>query len=529
MLKSRSFAPIAWLVAGVTVAVATPALAQLIDKTLAPNTANLGINKSLAQQVGVGRGNLTTPNSSAYIIARDPFRAIRRGRQIFQRKFTMSQGVGPIEGDGRGNINTNLIIGAGLADSCAACHALPRGSAGAGGAVVTRPDNRNAMHLFGLGLKEMLADEMTTTLRSIRSQASALARANGVSVRGRLSTKGVEFGNIIARPNGTFDTSEVDGVDPDLRVRPFFWHGDTVSIREFLVGAFNAEMGLEANDPELLSAANGSRFVTPAGMVIDGGTDRVEAPPVTSATNDSDGDGIANEIPTSIVDFMEFYLLNYFKPALGQVTTNAQNGRTLFGQVGCTSCHIPDFAIATDRRVADLETVFDSTRGNLNRLFATATPLFDETVDSSAHPSLKRAARDQFIVRNIYTDFKRHNLGPNFAERNFDGTTRTEFLTAPLWGVGMTAPYGHDGRSINLNEVILRHGGEALSSRNAYAGLSAANRDLILDFLNVLVLFPPDDTASTLDPGNRNAAGFPQFGHGSIALTVLFNNPADVE
>jgi hypothetical protein len=28
-----------------------------------------------------------------------------------------------------------------------------------------------------------------------------------------------------------------------------------------------------------------------------------------------DGDGAANEIPVSLVDYFEFYLLNYFKPA----------------------------------------------------------------------------------------------------------------------------------------------------------------------------------------------------------------------
>lgn len=34
-------------------------------------------------------------------------------------------------------------------------------------------------------------------------------------------------------------------------------------------------------------------------------------------------------------------------------------------------------------------------------------------------------------------------------------------MTTPLWGVGSTPPYGQDARSINLKEVILRHGGEA--------------------------------------------------------------------
>ena len=102
-------------------------------------------------------------------------------------------------------------------------------------------------------------------------------------------------------------------------------------------------------------------------------------------------------------------------------------------------------------------------------------------------------------------------------------------MTTPLWGVGSTGPYGHDGRSTNLSEVILRHGGEAQAVRDNFAKLSIPNRSAVVDFLNSLVLFPPDDTASNLNPGNRNAVGFPQFGHGSIRLTALFNKPADVE
>jgi hypothetical protein len=48
-------------------------------------------------------------------------------------------------------------------------------------------------------------------------------------------------------------------------------------------------------------------------------------------------------------------------------------------------------------------------------------------------------------------------------------------------------------------------------------------------FLNALVLFPPDDTASNLDPGDPTRVAFPQTGHGSIKLSVLFNDPADPE
>jgi hypothetical protein len=73
------------------------------------------------------------------------------GVQLFQRKFTREQGQGPNEGDCTGDIETNDAIGAGLSDSCAMCHGRPRGSAGVGGDVVTRPDSRDAPHLFGLG------------------------------------------------------------------------------------------------------------------------------------------------------------------------------------------------------------------------------------------------------------------------------------------------------------------------------------------------------------------------------------------
>ena len=90
-------------------------------------------------------------------------------------------------------------------------------------------------------------------------------------------------------------------------------------------------------------------------------------------------------------------------------------------------------------------------------------------------------------------------------------------------------PYGHDGRSNTLHEVILRDGGEAQLARDNYASLSQSDQRDVLDFLGSLVLFPPDDTASNLDPGNPSAFGFPQIGHGSIKLTVLFNDPADIE
>jgi len=490
----------------------TAADAQLTDITQTPNRANAGIQKSLEEQIGADQGDVMTPDSSLFIIQRDPFRSIRRGRQVFQRKFTVEQGVGPRVDDGVGDIETTPALGAGLADSCAGCHGRPRGSAGFGGSVFTRPESRDAPHLFGVGLKEMLADEITTDLRAIRAQAIDLAEREGEPVTRPLSSKGIDYGSITAHPDGSVDSSSVDGVDADLRVRPFLAHGGTISLREFIVGAFDGEMGLQAQDPELTKAEAGGRLVTPAGMVLDGALDRIE-PPRELAEPPV---GTGHEVPTSLVDHLEFYLLNYFKPGTYRQTATTGAGRQLMEQIGCTQCHVPDLQLTNDRRVADVETRYDPQRGGLNSLFATATPRHDEVDDGSGFPPLKPPLLQPFLVRDIFTDFKRHDLGPTFHERDFDGAITTQFMTMPLWGVGSTAPYGHDGRSINLEEVILRHGGEAQAAREAFAQLPEGMQYAVLRFLASLVLFPPDDTASNLDPD-------------SISLRELFNDVSDSE
>jgi hypothetical protein len=505
------------------------ASAQLIDQTRAPNTDGDGIRKSYAQQIGAGRGDWSTPESSSFLFARDPFRAIRRGRQLFNRKFSREQVLGPIVGDGAGDLNKKLEIGAGLSDSCAGCHGLPRGSAGFGGIVATRPDGRNAPHLFGLGLREMLADEITAELRAQRDQAIAYARARHASVARPVTAKGISHGEIIAHPDGSADLSKLTGVDEDLRVRPFFAHGGAYSIRDFIVGALQNEMGIQAVDADLARAAFGYRVITSAGMVLDGSMDKLDPPPSLDANADPDEDSVVNEAPQAVIDYLEFYLLNYFKPAHGEQHESAIHGRELFNRIGCASCHVADLQVNRDRRVADVETVHDPLNGVFNGLYATASPLFKLEDDGSGFPAVKQAARKSFLVRDIFTDFKRHDLGPSFYERQYDGTVLKHFMTTPLWGVGSTPPYGHDGRSMTSNDVIMRHGGEAQAVRDAYAALGRLDRQDLLDFLNSLILFPPDHTASNLNPEDRAAADYPYRGHGSIALSFLFNNPQDPE
>jgi hypothetical protein len=311
-------------------------------------------------------------------------------------------------------------------------------------------------------------------------------------------------------------------------------------------------MGLESPDIDLINAQT-TEVVTPSGMKLDGRIDFIENAPVQSPEEDSDGDGVVNEVPVSIIDFMEFYLLNYFKAGTGKPSQEATLGRILFTQIGCTSCHVPNLTIDRDRRVADVETTFNPAQGNpLNNMFASAT-LFvvpDPAVPAGGEgvPEGLLPAGGSFVVRNFFADFKRHNLGPNFAERNYVNFVAqvsgfgpgpgaplpvepppvgpfnfvVQHITEPLWGVGDTAPYGHDGRTGNLEDVILRHGGEALAARNGFTALPPFAQSWLTTFLRSLVLFAPDDTSSNLAPAAPETEGYPQIGHGAIALGALF-------
>jgi hypothetical protein len=124
--------------------------------------------------------------------------------------------MGPRNGDGLGDISADASLGAGLTDSCATCHGRSRGSAGFGGDVFTRPDSRDAPHLFGLGIIEMLADEITQDLRQIRDRAIARAREGQRSVEVLLKSKDISYGRIRVNPDGSVDPFELEGVDEDL-------------------------------------------------------------------------------------------------------------------------------------------------------------------------------------------------------------------------------------------------------------------------------------------------------------------------
>ena len=352
----------------------------------------------------------------------------------------------------------------------------------------------------------MLADEITTELRAIRAAARiSAARSRGVSrSRARLS-QGHRLRLDHARSRRHRRHSAVEGVDPDLRVRPFFAHGGTISIREFVVGASTPRWGCRRSTrPGGAPARQRVRDAVRHGARRP--LDPIEAPPAADAADDPDGDGVGNEIP--------------------------QRSSTSWSSTCSTTS---SRAIPAPQPGADRADLLDADRLRLlprpepddrsrpprrrrrDRLRSRARHLQPpvrhrgtllERVDDGSGIRRQEPDRKPFVVQNIFTDFKRHDLGPNFHERNYDGTLAERVPDRAALGVGSTAPYGHDGRSINLDggdPAARRRGPEA---RDAFAPLGK-NEQSVLEFPQSLVLFPPDDTASNLDPGDRAAPSIP--------------------
>lgn len=87
----------------------------------------------------------------------------------------------------------------------------------------------------------------------------------------------------------------------------------------------------------------------------------------------------------------------------------------------------------------------------------------------------------------LYSDLLLHDVAPAGATGITDfAATRTQFRTAPLWGLSDTAPYMHDGAATTVRDAILAHFGEAEASRMSYESLSPADQATLVEFLESL-------------------------------------------
>ena len=86
-----------------------------------------------------------------------------------------------------------------------------------------------------------------------------------------------------------------------------------------------------------------------------------------------------------------------------------------------------------------------------------------------------------------------HDMGEGLADKRPEADADGyEWRTPAVWGIGLTKKINgheyflHDGRARNITEAILWHGGEAESSKEKFRNLSAAERQLVLKFLESL-------------------------------------------
>lgn len=260
------------------------------------------------------------------------------GQFLFAAKFNVLDGFGrpaatgngvPTLRDPQASPLMNRISGLD-ANSCAGCHNEP--AVGGSGDFVANvfvlgqladpvlttidpefSNERNTLGMHGAGPIEALAVEMTDELIAIRESAIRKARQTGQNVTYRLITKTVDFGVITARPDGSVDTSGVDGVDTDLIIKPFHQKGVVNSLRVFTNNAYNHHHGLQSVE----------RF----GIARTG-------------TNDHDQDGVPDELTAGDITASSLFQAALATPQ--QVLPDdpkeriqVRRGEQLFSKIGC--------------------------------------------------------------------------------------------------------------------------------------------------------------------------------------------------
>jgi hypothetical protein len=379
------------------------------------------------------------------------------------------------------------------ATSCADCHHQPF-VGGAGGFVanvfvlaqgldpvtdsvsVEFSNERNTLGMNGAGAIEMLAREMTEDLHTLRQAAIIRAHSSGRAAPIRLITKGIDFGEITAFPDGVVDTSRVQGVDADLIVKPFHQKGVVNSLRVFTVNAFNHHHGLQAVE----------RF----------GAGQKDNQGVIITTPDFDEDGMPDELTAGDITAATIFQAAMNIP--GRVIPNdparraaAERGEASFAAIGCADCHRP--ALVLRSRLFTEPNPYNPP-GNLRPQDTQRVFSFDLTRDLP-RPRLKAIPNGGALVQ-AYTDLKRHvicdELDPFFCNERMtqSGVPTNQFITRKLWDVGNTAPHGHRGDLTTITEAILHHAGEARPQRHRFAALSREQQAEIIEFLKQLQVLP---------------------------------------
>jgi len=403
------------------------------------------------------------------------------GDFTFDHVFTVPEGVGnALSGPPAGNgppPNFRAVevgaFGAPETQSCVTCHNVG-GDYGAGDIEHNIFQNttgtpqtglpRNPPAVLGSGLRQAIGAEMTAELQNELASAKAQAVATHTAVTKVLTSKGISFGSLVANPDGTVNFAGVVGVDTDLAVKPFGWKGREATLRRLAEGEFRVHLGIQSQ-PQVTSKCPNTNLLG------------------TGACPDPDGDGVINELTEGHLSAEAVYLgllqTPVRVPAVSAAAqTRANNGEALFNQVGCATCHTQNMKINNPIHVEAADSVAAGGTGGKGITLNLA-------VDT--HDPKPPVAADGSMTIEVFSDFKRHDVGAALADsKAFNQIAANQFITPPLWGVAVSAPYLHDGRARTLQDAILQHAGDAQAVRNNFAALTADQQSQIVEFLLTL-------------------------------------------
>lgn len=130
-----------------------------------------------------------------------------------------------------------------------------------------------------------------------------------------------------------------------------------------------------------------------------------------------------------------------------------KNGESIFTQIECSKCHIPELTTGY------------------------------APIDALSFKSFRP-----------YTDMLLHDMGANLDDGYTEGSALTsEWRTPPLWGLGLSPMSQggqyfllHDGRANSIESEIELHGGEGEDSKNNYLNLSESKKQDLIKFLESL-------------------------------------------
>jgi len=252
--------------------------------------------------------------------------------------------------------------------------------------------------LFGAGLIEAIPD--SAILRNTRAR-----QPDGISGRASMVT---------------------DVASGQARVGRFGWKAQQATLLAFAGDAYVNEMGITNRLFPQENAPNGNAALLAQYDTVGDPEDAVDP-----ATGKADIDV-----------FAEFMRMLAPPPQL-PLTSAAKAGKSLFAQIACNACHLPNMGTG---------------------------------------PSPIAALSKKPVP--LYSDLLLHDMG-SLGDGIAQGTaTPLEMRTAPLWGLRARGPYLHDGRAATVDAAIGFHDGEAAAARNRYNLLSATQKQQLLEFLS---------------------------------------------